>query len=54
MARPELWDVDEERWVALGPLVPGVERWTRYPGRKRHPDRLVFQSILFVLRAGVG
>jgi transposase len=26
---------------------------TRYPGRKRHPDRLVFQGILFVLHTGI-
>ncbi|OKJ09986.1 transposase [Streptomyces sp. TSRI0261] len=25
----------------------------RHPGRKRHPDRLVFQGILFVLHTGI-
>lgn len=35
------------------PLLPKVERRVRYPGRKRHPDRLVFQGILFVLHTGI-
>ncbi|MFI0966620.1 IS5 family transposase [Streptomyces sp. NPDC021080] len=34
-------------------LLPKVERRTRHPGRKRHPDRLVFQGILFVLHTGI-
>jgi hypothetical protein len=33
----------------IEPLLPKVERRIRHPGRKRHPDRLVFQGILFVL-----
>ncbi len=31
----------------------GLERRIRHPGRKRHPDRLVFQGILFVLHTGI-
>ncbi|CAL9333639.1 hypothetical protein SUDANB176_00120 [Streptomyces sp. enrichment culture] len=34
-------------------LLPKVERRARHPGRKRHPDRLVFQGILFVLHTGI-
>lgn len=30
-----------------------VERRVRHPGRKRHPDRLVFQGTLFVLHTGI-
>ncbi len=37
----------------IEPLLPKVERRTRHPGRKRHPDRLVFQGILFVLHTGI-
>jgi transposase len=37
----------------IEPLLPTVERRTRHPGRKRHPDRLVFQGILFVLHTGI-
>ncbi|WP_327388802.1 IS5 family transposase [Streptomyces sp. NBC_01207] len=36
-----------------GPLQQAAPR-TRRPGRKRHPDRLVFQGILFVLYTGIG
>lgn len=53
MARPKPWDVDADLWAVIEPLVPKVERGVRHPGRKRHPDRLVFQGILFVLRAGI-
>ncbi len=37
----------------IEPLLPKVERRVRHPGRKRHPDRLVFQGILFVLHTGI-
>ncbi|OWA01575.1 hypothetical protein B9W68_30375 [Streptomyces sp. CS227] len=37
----------------MEPLLPRVERRVRHPGRKRHPDRLVFQGILFVLHTGI-
>ncbi|NEB90246.1 IS5 family transposase [Streptomyces bauhiniae] len=53
MARPKPWEVDDELWAVVEPLLPKVERRTRHPGRKRHPDRLVFQGILFVLHTGV-
>lgn len=53
MARPKPWDVDDELWAVVEPLLPKVERRTRPPGRKRHPDRLVFQGILFVLHTGI-
>lgn len=34
-------------------LLPKVERRARHPGRKRHPDRPVFQGILFALHTGI-
>ncbi len=37
----------------IEPLLPKVERRTRHPGRKRHPDRMVFQDVLFVLHTGI-
>lgn len=37
----------------IEPQLPKVERRARHPGRKRHPDRLVFQVILFVLHTGI-
>jgi transposase len=39
--------------AVIEPLLPEVERRVRHPGRKRHPDRLVFQGILFVLHTGI-
>ena len=53
MARPKPWDVDDELWALIEPLLPKVERRIRHPGRKRHPGRLVFQAILFVLHTGI-
>ena len=53
VARPKPWEVDDELWAVIEPLLPKVERRTRHPGRKRHPDRLVFQGILFVLHTGI-
>jgi transposase len=53
VARRKPWDVDDELWAVIEPLLPKVERRARYPGRKRHPGRLVFQGILFVLHTGI-
>ncbi|MEU1891380.1 transposase [Streptomyces pristinaespiralis] len=53
MARPKPWEVGGELWAVIEPLLPKVERRARHPGRKRHPDRLVSQGILFVLRTGI-
>lgn len=46
MARPKPWEVDDELWAVVEPLLPKVERRARHPGRKRLPDRLMFQGIL--------
>ncbi|MFE4693050.1 transposase [Streptomyces sp. NPDC056749] len=35
------------------PLLPRVERRARRPGRKRHPDRLVFQGVLSARYTGI-
>ncbi len=53
VARPKAWEVDDALWAVVDPLLPKVERRVRHPGRKRHPDRLVFQGILFVLHTGI-
>ncbi|WP_431193213.1 transposase [Streptomyces tendae] len=45
VARPKPWDVGDELWAVIEPLLPKVERRARHPGRKRHLDRLVFQGI---------
>ena len=52
--RAKPWDVSDELWERIGPLLPGRERRFRYPGRKRFDDRLALQGILFVLHTGIG
>jgi transposase len=47
------WVVSDELWELVEPLLPRVERRFRYPGRKRLPDRLALQGILFVLHTGM-
>jgi transposase len=47
------WIVSDELWGLIEPLLPKVERRFRYPGRKRLPDRLALQGILFVLQTGI-
>jgi hypothetical protein len=49
VARPKPWEVNDELWAVIEPLLPTVERRSRYPGRKRLDDRLVLQGILFLL-----
>ncbi|KAF3463184.1 IS5 family transposase [Streptomyces sp. Tu 3180] len=53
MARPKPWEVDDELWAVIEPLLPRIERRTRHPGGERHPDRPVFQGILFVPHTGI-
>ncbi|MEV3920726.1 transposase [Actinomadura coerulea] len=40
-------------WDRIDPLLPGVERRRRHPGRKRLDDRKVLCGILFVLHTGI-
>jgi transposase len=47
------WVVSDELWVRVEPLLPRVGRRLRYPGRRRLPDRLALQGILFVLHTGI-
>ena len=46
------WVVSDELWELVEPLLPKKERRSRYPGRKRLPDREALQGILFVLQTG--
>lgn len=47
------WVVSDALWERIEPLLPRVERRSRYPGRKRLPDRQALQGILFVLHTGI-
>ncbi|MEU6988878.1 transposase [Streptomyces sp. NPDC046324] len=49
VARSKPRKVDDDLWAVIKPLLPKVERRTGHPGGKRHPDRLVFQGISYVL-----
>jgi transposase len=53
VARPKPYDVDDALWAVIEPLLPRVERRAWHPRRKRYPDRLVFEGILFVLHTGI-
>ncbi|MFF8785176.1 transposase [Streptomyces sp. NPDC015125] len=53
MARPKLWELDDERWAVIERLLPKVKRRPRHPGRNRHPDRLVLHGLLLVLHTGI-
>jgi transposase len=52
MAR-RAWDISDEFWAAVEPLLPARERRFRYPGRKPIEDRAVLQGIIFVLVTGI-
>lgn len=47
------WDVSDELWAVIEPLVPVPARRFRYPGRRRASDRAALQGILFVLITGI-
>jgi hypothetical protein len=53
MARLKPWEVSNELWAVIEPLLPKHERRFRHPGRKRLDDRLALQGILFVLHTGI-
>lgn len=49
MSRPKPWEISDELWAVIEPLLPRHERRYRYPGRKRIDDRRTLQGVLFVL-----
>jgi len=51
-ARPP-WEVSNELWELVEPLLPKKQRRSRYPGRNRLPDREALSGILFVLHTGI-
>src|SRR5689334_18884693 len=53
MAQRRPWEVDDDLWALIEPLLPKVERRYRHPGRKRLDDRKVLGGILFVLYTGI-
>lgn len=53
MARRRPWEISDELWAVIEPLLPRHERRYRYPGRKRIDDRKTLQGVLFVLYTGI-
>jgi transposase len=45
--------VSDELWELIEPLIGKVQRWQRFPGRKRLDDRKVLTGILFVVQTGI-
>lgn len=59
MAKAQSWEVSDEFWKRVAPLLPKRERdssvaYRRKPGggRKRMDSRRTFEAIVFVLRTG--
>jgi len=52
MARTKPWEVDDELWEQVAPLVPPAPSHAK-GGRPRMPDRQAFAAILYVLRTGI-
>jgi putative transposase len=52
MARTQPWEVDDEFWEQVVPLVPPAPSHAK-GGRPRMPDRQAFAAILYILRTGI-
>ncbi len=52
MARTKPWEVSEEFWSGVEPLVPRPPSRAK-GGKPRTPDREVFSAIVYVLRTGI-
>ena len=50
---PSRFEIDDELWAVVEPLIPPRERRFRHPGRKAIADRLVLNGILHVLHTGI-
>jgi transposase len=47
------WEVSDELWALIEPVLPRRQRRHRYPGRKRLDDRKALEGIVFVLVTGI-
>jgi putative transposase len=52
MARTHPWEVSDELWERVEPLVPPAPSHAK-GGRPRLPDRQLFAAIVYVLRTGI-
>src|SRR2546421_13035853 len=52
MARTRPWEVSEEVWEKVKPLIPAAPSHAK-GGRPRMDDRRAFEAIVYVLRTGL-
>lgn len=52
MPRTKPWEVSDEFWEKVEPLVPEAPSHAR-GGRPRMPDRKAFEAMIYVLRTGI-
>jgi transposase len=50
---PSRFEINDELWAEVEPLIPPRVRRRRNPGRKAIDDRLVLNGILHVLHTGI-
>ena len=50
---PSRFEISDELWAEVEPLIPVGKRRRRYPGRKAIDDRLTLNGILHVLHTGI-
>jgi transposase len=50
---PSTFEIDDELWAEVEPLIAVRARRRRYPGRKPSADRLVRNGIVHVLHTGI-
>ena len=52
MARTKAWEVSDEVWQRVRPLIPAAPSHAK-GGRRRMDDRKAFEAIVHVLRTGI-
>src|SRR5260370_40090249 len=52
MARTHPWEVSDELWEQVKPLIPPAASHAK-GGRPRMDDRKAFEAIIYVLRTGI-
>jgi putative transposase len=52
MARTRPWEVSDELWEPIKPLIPEVPSYAK-GGRPRIEDRKAFEAIVYVVRTGI-
>ena len=52
MARTKPWEVSDEVWERVRPLIPAAPSHAK-GGRRRMDDRKAFEAIVYVLRTGI-